>query len=49
MSKIQAIRGMRDVLPDETPMWQWLERKFHQMAFQMCIRDSHRKSSFCPL
>lgn len=34
MSKIQAIRGMRDVLPDETPMWQWLERKFHQMAFR---------------
>lgn len=34
MSKIQAIRGMRDVLPDETPMWQWLERKFHHMAFR---------------
>lgn len=34
MSKIQAIRGMRDVLPDETPMWQWIERKFHHMAFR---------------
>ncbi|RWR03351.1 histidine--tRNA ligase [[Pantoea] beijingensis] len=33
MNKIQAIRGMRDVLPDETPIWQWLERKFHHMAF----------------
>lgn len=34
MTKIQAIRGMRDVLPDETPMWQWLERKLHQMTFR---------------
>ena len=34
MNKIQAIRGMRDVLPDETPMWQWLERKLHHMAFR---------------
>jgi histidyl-tRNA synthetase len=25
---------MRDVLPDETPMWQWLERKLHHMAFR---------------
>jgi histidyl-tRNA synthetase len=22
---IQAIRGMRDILPDQTPLWQWLE------------------------
>lgn len=32
--KLNAIRGMRDVLPDETPMWQWLESKFRQMAFR---------------
>jgi len=25
MSKIQAIRGMNDILPDETPVWQYLE------------------------
>jgi len=25
MSKIQAIRGMNDILPDETPAWQYLE------------------------
>ncbi|MGK3143599.1 histidine--tRNA ligase [Pantoea sp. C2G6] len=34
MTKLQAIRGMRDVLPDETPMWQWLESKFRHMAFR---------------
>lgn len=34
MTKIQAIRGMRDVLPDETPMWQWLESKFRHLAFR---------------
>lgn len=34
MTKIHAIRGMRDVLPDETPMWQWLESKFRHMAFR---------------
>ena len=26
MSKIQAIRGMNDILPDESPSWQYLER-----------------------
>lgn len=34
MIKLRAIRGMRDVLPDETPMWQWLESKFRHMAFR---------------
>jgi len=34
MTKRQAIRGMRDVLPDETPLWQWLESKFRHMAFR---------------
>ncbi|WP_297207159.1 histidine--tRNA ligase [uncultured Pluralibacter sp.] len=33
-TKIQAIRGMRDVLPEETPTWQWLESKFRHMAFR---------------
>ena len=27
MSKIQSIRGMRSILPEETPLWQWLEGK----------------------
>lgn len=26
MNKIQAIRGMNDILPDESPVWQYLER-----------------------
>lgn len=34
MTQVQSIRGMRNVLPDETPIWQWLERKFHQMTFR---------------
>lgn len=25
MSKIQSIRGMHDILPEDTPMWRWLE------------------------
>jgi len=25
MKQIQAIRGMRDILPEQTPLWQWLE------------------------
>ncbi len=24
--KLQAIRGMNDILPDATPLWQWVER-----------------------
>ena len=27
MSKIQAVRGMSDILPTETPYWQYLEKK----------------------
>ncbi|TVP52643.1 MAG: histidine--tRNA ligase [Halomonadaceae bacterium] len=27
MSKLQAIRGMNDILPDQTPAWQFLERR----------------------
>ncbi|MBS0877559.1 MULTISPECIES: histidine--tRNA ligase [unclassified Tatumella] len=32
MNDIKSVRGMRDVLPDETPQWQWLEARFRQMA-----------------
>ena len=24
-TNLQAVRGMRDLLPDQTPLWQWLE------------------------
>ncbi|BDH44573.1 histidine--tRNA ligase [Salmonella enterica subsp. enterica serovar Choleraesuis] len=33
-TSLRAIRGMRDVLPEETPIWQWLETKFRQMVFR---------------
>jgi histidyl-tRNA synthetase len=26
--KIQAIRGMNDILPEKTPLWQKIERSF---------------------
>jgi len=34
MSKIQSIRGMKDILPDETPIWQWLESKVRNMTYR---------------
>ncbi len=27
MSTIRSIRGMHDILPDQTPLWQWLEAR----------------------
>ena len=33
-TKIKAIRGMHDVLPDQTPMWQWLEKKLRRLTSQ---------------
>ena len=27
MKNIQSIRGMHDILPDQTPMWRWLEAR----------------------
>ena len=26
---LQAVRGMNDILPDQTPHWQWLETRLH--------------------
>lgn len=34
MSKLQAIRGMKDILPEETPLWQWLENKVQAVTYQ---------------
>lgn len=31
MSKLRAIRGMNDILPDETPYWQFLEQTVHRV------------------
>lgn len=33
-AKLKAIRGMRDVLPEETPLWQWLESKYRRLTFR---------------
>ncbi|PCJ23247.1 MAG: histidine--tRNA ligase [SAR86 cluster bacterium] len=32
MAKLQAIRGMNDILPDQTPSWQYLENRFQQVV-----------------
>lgn len=34
MSKLQAIRGMKDILPNETPLWQWLENRIRNVTRQ---------------
>ncbi|WP_429619454.1 histidine--tRNA ligase [Serratia sp. 2723] len=34
MVKIQSIRGMRDILPEETPLWQWLESKVRNITYR---------------
>jgi len=34
MIKLQAIRGMKDILPEETPLWQWLENKIKSVTYQ---------------
>lgn len=31
MAKIQAIRGMNDILPDQTPVWQFLESRVREV------------------
>ncbi|MEK7376690.1 MAG: histidine--tRNA ligase [Candidatus Margulisiibacteriota bacterium] len=28
--KYASLRGMNDILPDETPLWQYIEKKFHE-------------------
>ena len=39
-AKLKAIRGMRDVLPAETPIWQWLENKFRRLTYRYGYRRS---------
>ncbi|HLV76312.1 MAG TPA: histidine--tRNA ligase [Marinobacter sp.] len=34
MAKIQAIRGMNDILPEQTPVWQYLETTIRQVLSQ---------------
>jgi histidyl-tRNA synthetase len=39
MAKIQGIRGMNDVLPTETPVWQYLERCFQNVVARYGYRE----------
>jgi len=34
LAKIQAIRGMNDILPEQTPVWQYVEDKVRKVLDQ---------------
>jgi histidyl-tRNA synthetase len=39
MTKIQAIRGMNDILPEHSSSWQYLESRFYQVVRQFGYRE----------
>ena len=39
MKRLQAIRGMNDILPDRTPLWQYLEDSFRGVAGSWGYRE----------
>jgi histidyl-tRNA synthetase len=39
MAKLQAIRGMNDILPDQTPGWQYLEDTFRRVVQRHGYRE----------
>lgn len=39
MAKIQAIRGMNDILPDQTPVWRYLESTVEQVLGQYAYSE----------
>jgi len=39
LAKIQAIRGMNDLLPDQSPVWQYFENKVKQVLFSYGYRE----------
>ena len=39
MAKLQAIRGMNDILPDQTPNWQYVEKCFQQAVHRYGYRE----------
>ncbi|MDB9529152.1 histidine--tRNA ligase [Oscillatoria sp. CS-180] len=39
MTMIQALRGTRDILPDETPLWQWVESTARNLLFRAAYRE----------
>lgn len=38
-AKIKAVRGMNDILPEETIYWQYFENCFRQLAASYCYRE----------
>ncbi|MGD1943757.1 MAG: histidine--tRNA ligase [Leptolyngbyaceae cyanobacterium] len=39
MTPIQALRGTRDILPDETPLWQWVEATARELLYRAAYRE----------
>jgi len=39
MAKIQAVRGMNDLLPEQTPLWQYVEAQLQQLAASYGYRE----------
>ncbi len=39
MARIQAIRGMNDVLPEQTPVWQFLEERLRTLVHRYGYRE----------
>ena len=39
MEKLQAVRGMHDTLPDDTPGWRQLEQTLHSVLRSYCYRE----------
>jgi len=39
MAKLQAIRGMNDILPDQTPNWQYVEKCFQAVVHRYGYRE----------
>jgi histidyl-tRNA synthetase len=39
MTTIQALRGTRDILPDETPLWQWVESTARDLLHRAAYRE----------
>lgn len=39
MARIQAIRGMNDILPDRTPVWQYLEDRLQALVHRYGYRE----------
>jgi histidyl-tRNA synthetase len=39
MTTIQALRGTRDILPEETPLWQWVESTARELLHRAAYRE----------